>query len=277
MNALAVSPGGRWLATASDDRSLRLWDLKADDPTAATDMLSGHEGRVTGVTFTPDGRWLVSGSDDHTIRLWSLPWDESPTSLSAHQAAITSVAVCSDSQWLVTGIAHGGAFLWNLANPEEEPRALGKTTVPIVAVRFTPFPRKVVIASADGELQSWHIDSHKMLMAESRGLGVWPKTGIGSEPIASCGGENGSREVPVPVLGQTQALARESDHELGDQSRCPLAGRRWSRRAAADLADEPSDRGRSGRALGVPGWGDRQPTRDFQSPIPLVGSGWRRR
>jgi WD40 repeat protein len=67
---VAVSPDGQQILSASDDRTLRLWDL-ASERLLVT--FTGHGGPVTSVVFSPDGRRVVSTSADKTVRVWGLP------------------------------------------------------------------------------------------------------------------------------------------------------------------------------------------------------------
>ena len=68
VNQVAITADGRWGASVSDDRTVRLWDLAKGKSTA----LKAHTEKVTQVVFSPDGQWLATGSHDRTVRLWSL-------------------------------------------------------------------------------------------------------------------------------------------------------------------------------------------------------------
>jgi WD40 repeat protein len=64
---LAVSPDGGLLATASHDRTVKLWDV---DSGRELRTFRGHGSTVRSVAFSPDGNRLASGSWDTTVRLW---------------------------------------------------------------------------------------------------------------------------------------------------------------------------------------------------------------
>ena len=70
VNSVAFSPDGTLLASGSDDRTIRVRNLK--QPNDRPIELKGHQDFVFSVAFSPDGTRLASGSQDDTVRVWDL-------------------------------------------------------------------------------------------------------------------------------------------------------------------------------------------------------------
>src|SRR5947208_2628886 len=78
---LAFSPQGKTLATASWDRTVKIWDVATGRPLLA---LLDHRGGVHFLAFSPDGSRLATPGDDHTVRLWEMPSGREMATLRAH-------------------------------------------------------------------------------------------------------------------------------------------------------------------------------------------------
>jgi len=68
VSSAIFSADGLRVASASEDKTVRLWDSTTGAHIAT---LKGHSGSVFSVTFSPDGSRLASVSEDNTVRLWN--------------------------------------------------------------------------------------------------------------------------------------------------------------------------------------------------------------
>jgi WD40 repeat protein len=110
------------VVSGSYDRSVRLWDIKANRQVA---RLTGHENSVLSVGFGHDGQWIVSAGSDGTVRLWDVATQKpigTPMEAHAHGNWVFSVAYSSDSQRIVSGDWEGNLRLW--PTPTDLPKAL---------------------------------------------------------------------------------------------------------------------------------------------------------
>jgi WD40 repeat protein len=69
VNSVAFSPEGNYFISASDDRSIKLWNAESHKEVIT---LIGHSDCVSSVMFSPNGKYIVSGSKDCTFKLWSI-------------------------------------------------------------------------------------------------------------------------------------------------------------------------------------------------------------
>jgi len=157
---LAASPSGDLLATASADRTVKLWSVGRDASGAPQlsllTTLTGHTAAVWGVDFAPDGRTLASASWDGTVRLWDVSTGESLAVLEGHTDWVYDVAYSPDGSVLASSSADGTARLWDAVTGE--PLAvLEGSGGRIWSVDFSPDGRFLVSASDGGEVTMWGV------------------------------------------------------------------------------------------------------------------------
>ncbi|MFH8608837.1 hypothetical protein ACH4D5_15290 [Streptomyces sp. NPDC018029] len=158
----SFSPNGRVLATASYDRTVRLWDVS--DPAHAEPLgkpLTGHKSWVSTAVFSPDGKTLASASDDGTIRLWDVRDPSRPRPLGApvtgHGGTIYLLAFSPDGRTLASANEDHAVRLWDVAAPAR-PKALAKLTGHTAAVRsvaFSPDGRTLAAGGDNGPIRLW--------------------------------------------------------------------------------------------------------------------------
>jgi len=131
VDALAISPDGRWLASGSPDGSVRLLELQNSLGKPSQITLASRASRVAAILFTPDSRRLIARGVDSVVRVWGLDpaeVDKQPACLTLQEPenCIAGMSVSGDGRWVLIGSnapssGEGVAQLWDLsaANPSE--------------------------------------------------------------------------------------------------------------------------------------------------------------
>lgn len=158
VNAVAISPNGRQLASGSNDMAIRLWDVRTG---RLLKTLDGHTVRVLALAYSPDGRMLASGSAGHgAVKLWEVVWTgREIRTLGGHAGPVRSVEFTPDGRFLATAggtILGGHVCLWD---PETGERlySLEAHTRAVTCVAFSPDGRLLATASDDGMVKIWDV------------------------------------------------------------------------------------------------------------------------
>ncbi|MDB9519348.1 hypothetical protein PN466_20595 [Roseofilum reptotaenium CS-1145] len=100
VNAVALTPDGQRAISGSNDKTLKVWNLKTRE---LEQTLTGHQGSVRAVAVTPDGERAISGSDDETLKVWNLKMGELEQTLTGHQGWVSAVVVTLDGERAISG------------------------------------------------------------------------------------------------------------------------------------------------------------------------------
>jgi WD40 repeat protein/transcriptional regulator with XRE-family HTH domain len=164
LQAVAVAPNDRLVATAGADNAVHLWDLSnRGRPVAAGPALTGATDTLYSVAFSPNGKVLAAAGADRSVRLWDVT-DPAHTRLlgsplTGSTNTVYTVAFSPDGRVLAVGSADNVVRLWSVSDPMR-PQPLATLTGfagYVQAVTFSRDGHLLAAASADLTVRLWNV------------------------------------------------------------------------------------------------------------------------
>jgi WD40 repeat protein/serine/threonine protein kinase len=158
------SPDGKILATAGQDRTVRLWDPASGKPRA---VLRGHDNEVNWAAFSPDGSTLATAGDDGAVKLWDLNSGREKKQLVKAPVPVVGVAFSPDGKVLAAGLHNGTVLWWDFPSGQERPsfRAHDHRIETIV---FSPDSRMLATGAEDAKLWDAATGKHQRTLPDSK-------------------------------------------------------------------------------------------------------------
>lgn len=175
VTALGFHREGKWMFTGSEDKTIKIWDLRAPNCQREYECTAP----VNTVVLHPNQAELISGDQQGNIRVWDLTANTCSRELvPAGDVSIRSLSVSSDATRLAAANNAGACFIWRLSNPPPDPvtgalsndgvefeplRRLQAHDNYILKVSISPDGSKLATTSADQTVKLWSMSDFSLL------------------------------------------------------------------------------------------------------------------
>ncbi|MBW4670291.1 MAG: CHAT domain-containing protein [Cyanomargarita calcarea GSE-NOS-MK-12-04C] len=145
---VSFSPDGKIIATASKDKTVKLWSLDG----AQIQTLKGHKDWVRSVRFSSTGKTIATASWDGTVKLWTTE-GKLMTTLTGHNTKVYSVSFSPDGKTIASADAKGYVKVWTLEG--KFIKTFKAHDQPVLSLSFSPDGNTLATASQDKTVKLW--------------------------------------------------------------------------------------------------------------------------
>jgi uncharacterized protein with WD repeat len=159
VTSVVFSAEGDRLASASTDKTVRVWDAKTGQP---LHTLEGHTEYVNSVVFSAEGDRLASASGDKTVRVWDVKTGQPLHTLEGHTDQVTSVAFSTEGDRLASTSDDKTVRVWD-AKIGQLLHTLEGHTDYVTSVAFSTEGDRLASASDDKTVRVWDAKTGQLL------------------------------------------------------------------------------------------------------------------
>ena len=155
INCMSFSPDGSELASASDDNTIRTWNVQNLSDKC---VFVGHTNDVTCLSYSPDGNRIVSGSEDNTVRLWDVYGNSSKRVHLKSGTEMMNSCFSQDGNSIASASFIDGIIsVWDAQTGEIEHSFKGNSYIQNIC--FHPVEKQILVTSSDSTLKVWNMVS----------------------------------------------------------------------------------------------------------------------
>lgn len=252
VEAVVFGPDDRWLASASFDSTIKIWETETGRELRS---LIGHTGAVKALATSHDGFLLASGGNDKTLRTWDVksgkplgafPIDTTIESvvfspdgkfiaaagsagwvtlrvtvtghelarLSGHNGTILSLSFSPDGEFIASGGSDKNVTIWNVET-RSQVRTLKGFLQPVEALRFSPDGS--ILATGGEAVKLWRTANGREIATTAK-IGGNPLAFIFSstDKLLSADSQRGVATYNIDAKGSSSAIAKLAANVAGE-------------------------------------------------------------
>jgi WD40 repeat protein len=171
VRSVAFSPDGELLATASEDKTVKLWKVGSGQMVTT---LKGHSDIINDVDWSADGNLLASAASDGVI-IWEVPSGRIVHRLvETYPVQVNSVAFDPDGTSLASADEDGTVAIWDVTSGQMKTSFTPHGGRAVTDVAFSPDGKRLATASLDKKVKIWEVSSgeRKLLLTLSHSAEV---------------------------------------------------------------------------------------------------------
>jgi tRNA A-37 threonylcarbamoyl transferase component Bud32 len=169
VRAVAFSPDGKFVLTASSDKTAQIWDVAKGLPVVGKSLR--HQAPVYAAAFSPDGKRALTGGHGRAARLWDVDKGECIDFIRLH-SVVWAVAFSPDGKTFLAGCQDGTVHLCDAATlqPIGEPFRHGGA---VRAAAFSPDGTAILTGCWEGDAHIWQLATRKQIVLQHHRATVW--------------------------------------------------------------------------------------------------------
>ncbi|GAA94632.1 uncharacterized protein L969DRAFT_94581 [Mixia osmundae IAM 14324] len=221
VGAIALSQKGDFLCTASQDRTMKIWDLSAlaqagtDTPSLRSLITTKiHDKDINALDVAPNDRMIISGSQDKTAKLWSVQYSQGSAGASAsfqllavfkgHKRGVWSVRFSPVDPCVATSSGDRTVKLWSLSDFACIKTFEGHTNS-VLRVDFITRGMQLISSASDGLVKVWNVrDEECVATLDHHEDKIWALTSSGDGSTIASGAADSSIAIWQDITAQVE-------------------------------------------------------------------------